>query len=110
MSFRRIFRHRGLIERKAKIPDGGGGHTIAWNPVATIPCYAWWAGSSLRGEGAKPSTVDERRAAVPTGTDVVVGDRITVRNPIGRVIYPAMVVDSVGTRPEYMVLIARDID
>lgn len=109
---RGAMRYRATIERAGRTPDGGGGSTPAWSIIAEdVPCWAWLKSQgAIVQEGGKPTIVDARQVTVPLGTDVLVGDRVTVRNRSGtRVVFPAMILDAVGSRPDHLHCIARAI-
>jgi len=113
---RGLMRYRATIERKTLVPDGGGGSTPEWAPVATgVPCWAWMKSgtggfSSIAQEGGKPTVVDARHVTVPLDTDIIVGDRVTVRDRRGtRVVFEAMILDAVGARPDHLHCLARTV-
>lgn len=112
MSSRGAMRYRATIERAALTADAGGSPARSWEPLATgVPCWAWLKssqGATLKAEGGKTVVVDARHITVPIGTDVRVGDRVTVLNRRQtRVVFAAMLIDGMAERPDHLLLMAR---
>lgn len=93
--------HRAVIER-----DTSTG-TDAWNrPVPpvfttqpeTIPCRAWSKSRKEVRDDDKEVLIEDIRALFPKDADIQTGDRVTVNDRLGNLIFDSLAVQTVTTR------------
>lgn len=71
------------VQRGAKAPDGGGGYTETWPPVATgVPCRlsakTSAKGSDVGEHGDRTADDTIHQITLPAGQDVQLGDRAVI--------------------------------
>jgi len=81
-----LLRHRVAVERPVETPDGAGGTTIAWEPVATLWARLDPIGASERTVAAHLSAVATHKVTFRRRDDVTGGMRILYRDRRFRVL------------------------
>lgn len=116
VSARLSMRHRCSIARDA---NAGGGDTPwgsdgppDWQPhITDLPCRVWTNAAREPTETQKTFVVEDRRLAIPLGTDVTEADQLTsVTDVAGNVIYPGpMNITGVLTYHDHLELLVEQV-
>lgn len=107
---------RAVVSRDTDRPTTGWGHPEPPQRTEshTIPCKAWVKTRvETRSEG-KEAVIEDLRARVPAGADILEGDAIEIRDRLGAVLYAGPIevrtvtrIGSSGSRSGHKLLMLR---
>lgn len=100
MSGRGAMTMRAQIERSAPQPPTPWGQPgpPVFAPLRTVPCRAWSKSRREIRDDGKEAIVEDMRAIVPAAADVQTGDRLTVTDRLGSILFDGPVAVQTVTR------------
>lgn len=97
---------RGSMTHRAAVERNTASGTNAWNqpdvpvftPLATIACRAWSKSRKEVRDDGKEILIDDIRAMFPKDADIQTGDRVTINDRLGVLIFDSLAVLTVSRK------------
>ena len=92
--------HRAVITRNTAVGDDAWGRPLppVFTTLKTVSCRAWSKTRKEVRDDGKEVVIDDIRALFPKGADIQTGDRVTVNDRLGGLIFDSLAVQTVSRR------------